>query len=96
MSLYDKLNDDPRVQNCFPKFIAVVDRKHAVLAEVVSGQVYLTHEGEAFFADALAEEAEKPAKKPRAKKAAPVEVPEVEADDLGEIPDFLDDLDVGE
>ena len=39
---------------------------------------------------------EKPAKKPRAKKAAPVEVPEVEADDLGEIPDFLDDLDVGE
>ena len=21
MSLYDKLNDDPRVQNCFPKFI---------------------------------------------------------------------------
>lgn len=101
MSLYDKLNDDPRVQNCFPKFIAVVDRKHVVLAEVVSGQVYLTHEGEAFFADAPAEEAEKPAKKPpakkpRAKKAAPVEVPEVEADDLGEIPDFLDDLDVGE
>ena len=97
MSLYDKLNDDPRVQNCFPKFIAVVDRKHVVLAEVVSGQVYLTHEGEAFFADeppALVEE--KPAKKPRAKKAAPVEVPEVEADDLGEIPDFLDDLDVGE
>ena len=34
MSLYDKLNDDPRVQNCFPKFIAVVDRKHTVLAEV--------------------------------------------------------------
>ena len=52
MSLYDKLNDDPRVQNCFPKFIAVVDRKHVVLAEVVSGQVYLTHEGEAFMADA--------------------------------------------
>lgn len=101
MSLYDKLNDDPRVQNCFPKFIAVVDRKHVVLAEVVSGQVYLTHEGEAFFADAPVEEAEKPAKKPRAKKprakkVAPVEVPEVEADDLGEIPDFLDDLDVGE
>ena len=101
MSLYDKLNDDPRVQNCFPKFIAIVDRKHVVLAEVVSGQVYLTHEGEAFFADAPAEEAEKPAKKPRAKKprakkAAPVEVPKVEADDLGEIPDFLDDLDVGE
>ena len=102
MSLYDKLNDDPRVQNCFPKFIAVVDRKHVVLAEVVSGQVYLTHEGEAFFADeppAPVEEkpAKKPrAKKPRAKKAAPVEVPEVEADDLGEIPDFLDDLDVGE
>ena len=102
MSLYDKLNDDPRVQNCFPKFIAVVDRKHVVLAEVVSGQVYLTHEGEAFFADAPAEEASaKPAKKPRAKKVAPVEVPEVEvpeveADDLGEIPDFLYDLDVGE
>ena len=101
MSLYDKLNDDPRVQNCFPKFIAHVDRKHTVLAEVVSGQVYLTPEGEAFFADAPAEEAEKPTKKPRAKKVAPVEVPEVEvpeveADDLGEIPDFLDDLDVGE
>ena len=99
MSLYDKLNDDPRVQNCFPKFIAVVDRKHVVLAEVVSGQVYLTHEGEAFFADAPAEEAEKPTKKPRAKKAAPVEAPEspeITADDLGEIPDFLDDLDVGE
>ena len=99
MSLYDKLNDDPRVQNCFPKFIAVVDRKHVVLAEVVSGQVYLTHEGEAFFADAPAPvevEVEKSPRKPRAKKAAPVEVPEVEADDLGEIPDFLDDLDVGE
>jgi hypothetical protein len=100
MSLYDKLNDDPRVQNCFPKFIAVVDRKHVVLAEVVSGQVYLTHEGEAFFADAaqtpVEVEVEKPTRKPRAKKAAPVEVPEVEADDLGEIPDFLDDLDVGE
>ena len=94
MSLYDKLNDDPRVQNCFPKFIAHVDRKHLVLAEVVNGQVYLTHEGEEFFAEA--QEAERPAKKPRAKKAAPVEVPEVEADDLGEIPDFLDDLDVGE
>lgn len=97
MSLYDKLNDDPRVQNCFPKFIAVVDRKHVVLAEVVSGQVYLTHDGEAFFADEpQAPVEDKPAKKPRAKKAAPVEVPEVEADDLGEIPDFLDDLDVGE
>ena len=97
MSLYDKLNDDPRVQNCFPKFIAVVDRKHVVLAEVVSGQVYLTHEGEAFFADEPPSPVEdKPTKKPRAKKAAPVEVPEVEADDLGEIPDFLDDLDVGE
>lgn len=97
MSLYDKLNDDPRVQNCFPKFIAVVDRKHVVLAEVVSGQVYLTHEGEAFFADEPPASVEdKPAKKPRAKKAAPVEAPEVEADDLGEIPDFLDDLDVGE
>lgn len=97
MSLYDKLNDDPRVQNCFPKFIAVVDRKHVVLAEVVSGQVYLTHDGEAFFADEPPAHVEdKPAKKPRAKKAAPVEVPEVEADDLGEIPDFLDDLDVGE
>ena len=97
MSLYDKLNDDPRVQNCFPKFIAVVDRTHVVLAEVVSGQVYLTNEGEAFFADAAPAPVEdKPAKKPRAKKAAPVEVPEVEADDLGEIPDFLDDLDVGE
>ena len=33
MSLYDKLNDDPRVQNCFPKLIAVVDRKHAVLTD---------------------------------------------------------------
>lgn len=97
MSLYDKLNDDPRVQNCFPKFIAVVDRKHVVLAEVVSGQVYLTHDGEAFFADEPPAPVEdKPTKKPRAKKAAPVEVPEVEADDLGEIPDFLDDLDVGE
>ena len=102
MSLYDKLNDDPRVQNCFPKFIAVVDRKHVVLAEVVSGQVYLTNEGEAFFADAaqtpVEVEVEKPTRKPRAKKADPVpEVPvEVEADDLGEIPDFLDDLDVGE
>ena len=97
MSLYDKLNDDPRVQNCFPKFIAVVDRKHVVLAEVVSGQVYLTHDGEAFFADEPPTHVEdKPAKKPRAKKVAPVEVPEVEADDLGEIPDLLDDLDVGE
>lgn len=97
MSLYDKLNDDPRVQNCFPKFIAVVDRKHVVLAEVVSGQVYLTHDGEAFFADEPPAPVEdKPVKKPRAKKAAPVEVPEVEADDLGEIPDFLDDLGVGE
>ena len=97
MSLYDKLNDDPRVQNCFPKFIAVVDRKHVVLAEVVSGQVYLTHDGEAFFADEPPAPVEdKLAKKPRAKKVAPVEVPEVEADDLGEIPDFLDDLDVGE
>lgn len=102
MSLYDKLNDDPRVQNCFPKFIAVVDRKHTVLAEVVSGQVYLTNEGEAFFADAapapVEVEVEKPPRKPRAKKADPVpEVPvEDEADDLGEIPDFLDDLDVGE
>ena len=97
MTLYDKLNDDPRVQNCFPKFIAVVDRKHVVLAEVVSGQVYLTHDGEAFFADEPPAPVEdKPTKKPRAKKVAPVEVPEVEADDLGEIPDFLDDLDVGE
>ena len=68
-----------------------------MLAEVVSGQVYLTHDGEAFFADEPPAPVEdKPAKKPRAKKVAPVEVPEVEADDLGEIPDFLDDLDVGE
>ena len=109
MSLYDKLNDDPRVQNCFPKFIAVVDRQHLVLAEVVSGQVYLTPEGEAFMADAaptpVGAEVEKPAKKSRAKKSrakkvdpvpeASVEV-EVEADELGEIPAFLDELDIGD
>lgn len=93
MTLYDKLNDDPRVQNCFPKFIALVERKHVVLAEVVSGQVYLTHEGEAFFAEA--QEAEKPAKKPRAKKVDPVEAV-AEDVDLGDAPDFLDDLNLGE
>lgn len=102
MSLYDKLNDDPRVQNCFPKFIAVVDRQHLVLAEVVSGQVYLTPEGEAFMADAaptpVGAEVEKPAKKSRAKKVDPVPEAsvEVEADELGEIPAFLDGLDIGD
>lgn len=89
MSLYDRLNADERVQNCFPKFIALIDNKHVEVANVVNGQVYLTEVGEKLFAEA-ATEPEKAAPKKRAKKAEP------EADVLAEVPDFIDDLGLGE
>ena len=68
MDNYEKLMALPGVENCHPKFIAVVDGKREFVAEVVDGTVYLTDAGKQLLA--TAEPAEKPAK--RSKKTAEV------------------------
>lgn len=82
MDNYEILNSDARVQNMHPKFIAVVEGKHQVLANVVDGTVYLTDEGRSFLAD----KAEvKPTRKRASKK---VEEPVESANELVDEDDF--------
>lgn len=47
--LYARLNDDPEVQNCHPKFIARIGGANTLIANVVEGVVYLTDEGKEYL-----------------------------------------------
>lgn len=84
MDNYEKLLADPRVENCHPKFIAVVDGKKEFVAEVIDGIVYLTDAGRKLLAETPVPEAEKPARKPK-KVAAEVQSTDTLAPDFGDL-----------
>jgi hypothetical protein len=87
MSLYEKLSNNAKVDNCHPLFIAVVDGKKEIVANVIDGEVYLTEAGKVLLADAEP----KAVKTTKAsKKAEPVvELANTSASGV-------DDLDLGE
>lgn len=83
MELYDKLNSDPRIENCHPRFILWDGKKHVLIATADGENVYLTPEGRDYVKD----EPSAPKRARTSKKAAEV----VEStDELA----ALDDLDV--
>ena len=88
MDVYKQLAENPEVENCFPKFIAKIDGKHTILANVVSGAVYLTEEGEKFLGAKAAEPAAAVEKQPRTRKP--------KAEPVAEQPIVIQDTEIGE